>query len=152
PPFMRRRGAWSPVPEPPLSGADYVALRSRLARACDPVVPGETDHGTARHMTLADGRVLALDVLEDGGEEALWVRPAGVGGGQREVPLAGDLIPLNELVELPESLLLMGAADLGTARRLLAAVASLAAGPADTLVVVSADGTSRPRTESGVVL
>ncbi|HKQ57393.1 MAG TPA: DUF4388 domain-containing protein [Candidatus Eisenbacteria bacterium] len=152
PPFMRRRGCWSPVPEPPLTGADYEALRSRLTRACDPVGPGEMNHGSSRHMTLADGRVLSLDMLDDGSEESLWLRPAGSGTINPEDNQSGDLITLTELVELPESLLLLGAADFGTARRLLATVANLATGPADTLVMVSADGTCRPRTENGVTL
>ena len=152
PPFMRQRGAWTPVPEPELTGADYEALRARLQRACDPVGPGESAPGSSRHMTLADGRVLAMDTLDDGGEESLWLRPAGSGTLEPESSMTGDLITLTELIELPESLLLLGAADLGTARRLLATVASLAIGPADTLVMVSADGTCRPRTDHGVTL
>ena len=152
PPFMRRRGRWLPVPEPPLTREDYAALCQRLADACDPVLAGEPEPAGRRRMTLANGRILLLDSVGDGDEESLWVRPSGSLPPGVEPALVGDLGMLSTLVELPESLLVLGAAETAVTRRLLAATASLAIGPADTLLLVSPDGSGRIRTERGVSL
>lgn len=151
PPHMRRLGRWSPVPEPTLGRADYEELRARLLDACDPVTDQETTPAPDRRITLADGRALALDHVSDDAGESLWLRPVGP-MSLEPVTLAGDLAGLSALLGLPEALLLVGATDLGTARRLLVAVARLATGPADTLVVVSRDGACRPSPETGLAL
>jgi len=152
PPFMRRRGRWSPVPEPPLTREDYARLCQRLADACDPLLVGGPEPGGRRRMTLANGRVLILDPVGEGDEESLWVRPSGSALPGPEPELEGDLGMLSTLVELPESLLVLGAGDIATTRRLLAATASLGMGPADTLLLVSPDGGGRIRTDRGVSL
>jgi len=149
PPFLRRRGRWSPVPEPPLTREDFAQLSQRLNDACDPLLIGEPEPDR-RRMTLANGRVLILDPIGEGDEESLWVRPSGSTPPGVEPTLTGDLGMLSTLVEFPESLLILGAAEIATTRRLLAATASLAMGPADTLLLVSPDGTGRIRTERGV--
>jgi hypothetical protein len=103
-------------------------------------------------MTLANGRVLVLNTIGEGDEESLWVRPSGGTPLGIEPVLAGDLPMLSTLVELPEALLLVGAANLTTTRRLLAATGALAMSPADTLLLVTQDGTGRIRTDRGVSL
>lgn len=150
PPFLRRRGRWSPVPEPPLTREDYAQLCQRLNDACDPLLIGDPEPSDRRRMTLANGRVLILDPVGEGDEESLWVRPSGSTPPGIEPTLTGDLGMLSTLVEFPESLLILGAAEIATTRRLLAATASLAMGPADTLLLISPDGTGRIRTERGV--
>jgi hypothetical protein len=152
PPFMRRRGRWSAVPEPPLAQADYEELRRRFADACDPFEAGDVDHGPGRRMTLANGRMLAIEAVDDGGEESLWLRPAGTSSLETGPALTGDLDTLGALIGAPESLLLVGAASIAVARRLLGAVAGLAIGPADTVVLVSAEGVGRIRSEMGISL
>ncbi len=152
PACMRRRGRWSPVPGPALARADFDQLRRRLADACDPVAEGEREHGTSRRMTLADGRVLRLDPVGEGGEESLWVRPAGAAPLEAGPVLCGDLDMLSTLIGLPESLLILGAAEHATARRLLGAMAGLAMGPADTVLLVSTDGGGMIRTPTGISL
>jgi hypothetical protein len=151
PPRMRRRGRWSPVPEPSLSRADYEELRARILDACDPVIDEPTTPAHGRRMTMADDRVLALDLVREGDGESLWLRPVGP-TPLEPATLAGDLAGLSGLLGLPEALLLLGAADLRTARRLLDAAACLATGPADTLVVVSRDGACRPSPGTGLTL
>jgi len=155
PPYMRRRGRWSPVPEPPLARADFDQLRRRLADACDPIVIGGTEYGAGRRMTLANGRALLLEPVGEGGaagEESLWVRLAGAAPLEAGPVLSGDLDMLSTLIGLPESLLILGAGEHATARRLLGATARLAMGPADTLVLVSHDGGGGIRTTTGISL
>jgi hypothetical protein len=152
PPHMRRRGRWLPVPEPTLARADYDQLRRRLADACDPIDPGGMGPGTGRRMTLANGRALILETVGEGGEESLWVRPAGAAPFEIGPVLYGDLDMLSTLIGLPESLLIIGAAESATARRLLGATAGLAMGAADTVVLVSNDGGGTIRTATGISL
>jgi hypothetical protein len=152
PPFMRRRSRWAPVPEPALTREDYTQLRGRLGDACDPLLAGDPEPVGRRRMTLANGRVLVLDTIGEGDEESLWVRPAGGTPLGIEPVLAGDLGMLSTLVELPEALLVLGAASLSTTRRLLAATGALAMGPGDTLLFVTQDGAGRIRTDRGVSL
>lgn len=151
-PFLRRRGRWAPVPEPPLTREDYAQLSRRLGDACDPVLAGDSEPSGRRRMTLANGRVLILDSVGEGDEESLWVRQSGSAPLGMETALAGDLGMLSTLVELPESLLLLGAGTFATARRLLAATSALAMGPSDTLLLVTPDGSGRVRTDRGVSL
>ncbi|MGH7730750.1 MAG: DUF4388 domain-containing protein [Candidatus Eiseniibacteriota bacterium] len=152
PPQMRRRGRWSPVPEPALARADFDQLRRRLADACDPIQPAGSD-ATSRRMTLANGRVLLVEAIgEAGGEESLWVRLAGAAPLDTSRILSGDLDMLSTLIGLPESLLILGAGEPATARRLLGATAGLAMGPADTVILVSNDGGGAIRTPTGISL
>lgn len=151
PPYMRRRGRWSPVPEPPLSRNDYEELRTRLLEVCDPASDAGADPARDRRMSLADGRVLALGLVGDVGAESMWLRPVGP-TAPRPTTLSGDIAGLTELLGLSEALLLFGAHDLVTARRLLEAAARLATGPADTLVVVSRDEACRPTAGTGLTL
>ncbi len=152
PPFMRRRGRWSPVPEPALSISDYEQLRRRLADACDPVEDGGTGPDASRRITLANGRVLLLDTIGEGGGQSLWVRPAGAAPLESGPTLCGDLDMLSTLIGLPESLLILGAEEHSIARKLLVAAAGLAMSPADTVVLVSTDGTGAIRSPSGISL
>ena len=153
PPYMRRRGRWSPVPETALARADFDQLRRRLADACDPITVGGTEHGTSRRMTLANGRALLLEPVGEGsGEESLWVRLAGAAPLETGPILSGDLDMLSTLIGLPESLLILGAGDHATARRLLGATVGLALGPADTVVLVTNDGGGGIRTTTGISL
>ena len=151
PPRMRTQGRWARVPQPPLGREDFEELRARLLDTCDPVVNHETAQAPGRRLTLADGRALALDLLRDAEGESIWLRPLGARLPE-PAALAGDLAGLTTLLGLPEALLLLGASDLSTARRLLEAAACLATGPADTLVMVSRDGACRPAPEYGHVL
>jgi hypothetical protein len=150
PPYMRRRGRWSPVPEPILDRSDYEELRARLLEACDPLAES-SDPVRDRRMSLSDGRTLALGLVGDADAESLWLRPVGP-TPPAPTALSGDIAGLTELLGLPEALLLVGASDLVTARRLLEATARLATGPSDTLVVVSRDGACRPTPEAGLTL
>jgi hypothetical protein len=151
PPRMRRRGRWSPVPEPPLDPADYEELRARILDACDPVGDDQMTTAPGRRMTLGNGRALAVDLVRGADGESLWLRPVGP-RPLEAATLAGDLAGLTGLLGLPEALLLLGAADLRTARRLLEAAATLATGPADTLLVVSREGACRPSPKHGLAL
>lgn len=151
PPCMRRRGRWSPIPEPALSISDYEQLRRRLADACDPGDAG-SEPDTSRRITLANGRVLLLETVGEGGSESLWVRPAGAAPLDIGPTLTGDLEMLSTLIGLPESLLILGAEEHLIARRLLIATASLAMSPADTVVLVSTDGSGGIPTPSGISL
>jgi hypothetical protein len=151
PPRMRRRGGWSRVPEPPLDQERYDELRTRLFEACEPVLSDDGRVMPSRRMKLSDGRVLELDLVADASGESMWLRPAAA-APQPRAAFAGDLAGLGRLLRMPESLLLLGAADLGTARRLMEAVACRATGPADTLVVVSRDAACRPVPDTGFVL
>ena len=155
PPYMRRRGRWSPVPEPVLGRADFDQLSRRLADACDPIPIGGTEHMASRRMTLANGRALLLETVGEGGaggEESLWVRLAGAAPLETGTILSGDLDMLSTLTGLPESLLILGAGEHASARRLLGATAGLSMGPADTVVLVSNDGGGGIRTPTGISL
>jgi hypothetical protein len=152
PPYMRRRGRWSPVPEPALSRADYDQLRHRLDDACDPITAGVAQPEAGRRMTLANGRALLLEPVGEGADESLWVRIAG-GPPQEAAPVvSGDLDMLSTLTGLSESLLVLGAGEPATARRLLGATAGLAMGPGDTLLLISQDGGGMIHTPTGVSL
>lgn len=151
PPYMRRRGRWSPVPEPVLDRGDFEELRTRVLDVCDPVIETPGDPARERRISLSDGRTLAVGLVGDAGAESLWLRPVGAAPAA-PTTLAGDIAGLSELLGLPEALLLIGAPDLVTARRLLEACARLATGPADTLLVVSRDGACRPTPEAGLTL
>lgn len=152
PPCMRRRGRWSPVPEPALAISDYEQLRRRLSGACDPVEEGGAGPEESRRITLANGRVLLLDVVGEGGAESLWVRPAGAPPLEIVPTLSGDLDMLSTLIGLPESLLILGAEEHAIARKLLVATAGLAMSPADTVVLVSPDGSGSVPTAAGISL
>lgn len=152
-PYSRRRGAWARVPETSLSREEFENLCARLHDACDPFDAPAGDPPGRRRMTLGDGRVLAVERLDPGGgQDSLWIRPLG--------PLAldpatldGDVEELEGLLARREGLLLLGAPDVATSRRLVEAVARLAMGPADTLVLVSREPeTLAPHVESGVAL
>jgi hypothetical protein len=152
-PCSRRRGAWARVPEASLSREEFENLCARLHEACDPVEASAADAHGRRRMTLGDGRVLAVERLDPGGgQDSLWIRPLGP-VALDPATLDGDIEDLEALLARREGLLLLGAPDATTCRRLVEAVARLAIGPADTLVLVSREAeTLAPHVESGVAL
>jgi hypothetical protein len=153
PPSSRRRGAWARVPEAALSRDEFENLCARLHEACDPLEGHGDEPPGRRRMTLGDGRVLAVERLDPGGgQDSLWIRPLGP-VALDPATLDGDVEELEILLGRREGLLLLGAPDAATSRRLVEAVARLAMGPADTLVLVSREPeTLAPHVESGVAL
>ena len=141
---------WSPVPEPPLTRSGYAQLSQRLNGACDPLLIGRS--GTQR-SAAHDARQ-----RPGAGSSIRSARRRGVAlGAALRLDAARNRAHAHRRprhVERswwssPRSLLILGAAEIATTRRLLAATAALAMGPADTLLLVSPDGTGRIRTERG---
>jgi len=141
------------VPEGEVSRADFETLCSRLLEACDPVVEGANGDPLRRRMTLGDGRTLSIVRLDPGGnEDSLWLRPLGP-VALDPATLDGDVEELEALLGRREGLLFLGASDATTSRRLVDAVARMAMGPADTLVLVCQESAAlAPHVESGVAL
>jgi hypothetical protein len=94
-PRLRLHGEWQEIGEQPLSPPVYQELRSRLI---DSRFGGATDSGRTRRILLSDGRTVALDVVNEGSDETLWLKLADFAPIQPEelrhrfAPLPEDIL------------------------------------------------------------
>lgn len=172
PPRLRRKGEWREAAEPPMSPAAYGTMRTWLIERCRPIpqdaivpspgdaaaqAPGEgerrRDRRTMRRaLELADGRVLALDVVNRGADETLWLRPVGLPAPDSS-RLRGSIERLDQVLGIAHGLVMVGGPDLDSARALLnACVALLLAQCPESLLLVSSDWTYEHREPAGALL
>ena len=140
-PQIRQRDGWN-VPDPaPLGPAAYAEIRSRLIEACrtGPVeVPGDVP---TRRVQLPDGRVIAVEFVNEGPDESIWLRPVRLAPPDPE-GLDGDLPKLNAILDEPHGWVLAGGPDPESSRRLFhALIAELADRFSDTILLATSDST-----------
>ena len=169
PPRMRQTHQWREAAEPPLTPADYQQMRAYLLEACQPpadsaagAAEGETpapplvkagEASPASHtLGLADGRVIALELLHDGPDEAMWLRPVAIPAPDPS-RLRGSLDRLEQVIALESGLILVGGPDLDSARQMFNAVIALLLEDASkSLLLASSDWTYQHRESAGVLL
>jgi len=142
-PQIRQKDGWS-VPSPePLGPAAYAEVRSRLLDACAPgpvEVPGDVP---TRRIQLADGRTIAVEFVNEGPDESIWLRPVMLPAPD-PAGLDGDLTRLGSILDVPHGWVLVGGPDPESSRRLLhALIAELADRFSDTILLASSDSTYR---------
>jgi Domain of unknown function (DUF4388) len=149
PPRLRLHGEWQEIGEEPLSPPVYQELRSRLI---DSRFGGATDIGRTRRILLSDGRTVALDVVNEGSDETLWLKLADFAPVQPE-ELGIDSRSLEDILGVTEGLVMIGGHTLEDARLVLhALVGAIATRNGGTLVLVTNDATYKTPEGPGVVL
>src|SRR5207247_1062532 len=63
--------------------------------------------GTSHTLGLADGRIIGLEVVSDGPDEALWLRPVAIPAPDAS-RLRGSLDRLEQVINLANGLILVG--------------------------------------------
>jgi hypothetical protein len=172
-PRLRQAGDWRQASEPPLSHDSYLKMRATLLAACQPpaepaggrvVMPpaGETPAATpdepgargvtTRTLGLADGRIIALELIPDGPDEALWLHPVAIPAPDAS-RLRGSLDRLEQVINLANGLILVGGPDLDSARQMFNAVIGMLLEDASkSLLLASSDWTYQHREHAGVLL
>ena len=152
PPRIRHRKTWHQAREAPLGESEYEKLRLKMLRSCTSTSAIASGATSTRRMTLANGRSIALEFINEGPDEAMWLRPVDLPppGPER---LEGDLAVLDEILDSAQGLILIGGPTLETTRRLLhCLVAMLSDRFSATMLVVSEDDTFRHQEGPGVVV
>jgi hypothetical protein len=152
PPRRRQRGEWQETGEPPLTEAAYEDLRLRMLQACTAASAVASGASATRRVQLADGRVVAVEFVNEGPDESMWMRLVDLPAPD-PARLEGDVEELGEILDLPGGLIVAGGADPGSMRRLLHSLArALAERHGDTVLFASADETFSHIDEAGLVL
>jgi len=141
PPQIRQRDGWV-MPDPKVMGPGaYVEVRSRLLDASTPgpvEVPGDVP---SRRILLADGRTIAVEFVNEGPDESIWLRPVRLRAPD-PAGLDGDLARLGSILDDPHGWILVGGPDPESARRLFhAVIAAMAERFSDTILLASSDST-----------
>lgn len=172
-PRLRQVNEWRETAEPPLTPDAYLKMRATLLAACQPPAepaaeaappaapgtapappPGADRKADAAPHTLglADGRIIALELLHDGPDEALWLRPVAIPAPDPS-RLRGSLDRLEQVIGLANGLILVGGPDLDSARQMFNAVIGLLLEDASkSLLLASRDWTYEHRESKGVLL
>jgi hypothetical protein len=166
---MRQLHQWRDASAAPLSGDDYQQVRAYLLDACrpadaagDPAPEGATVEplptpksaagAAARTLTLADGRIIGLEIVPDGSDEALWLRPVAIPAPDPS-RLRGSLDRLEQVIALHHGLVLVGGPDLDSARQMFnAVIALMLESAAKSMLVCSNDWTYLHGERAGVLL
>ena len=141
PPQIRQRDGWV-MPDPKVMGPGaYVEVRSRLLDASIPgpvEVPGDVP---SRRILLADGRTIAVEFVNEGPDESIWLRPVRLRAPD-PAGLDGDLARLGSILDDPHGWILVGGPDPESSRRLFhALIAAMAERFSDTILLASSDST-----------
>jgi hypothetical protein len=148
-------------------------MRATLLAACQPPVepaagaevtpaPGDTPAPEPKHASkpaatshtlgLADGRIIALELIHDGPDEALWLRPVAIPAPDPS-RLRGSLDRLEQVINLANGLILVGGPDLDSARQMFnAVIAMLLEDASRSLLLASSDWTYQHHEHAGVLL
>jgi Domain of unknown function (DUF4388) len=118
-PRVRIAGRWSAAEPTPMSADAHAALWRRLTGD----TPG--DRGAPR-VTLADGRVFAIDAVGENGDTAIWVRRVALPPPDPGA-LEGPVERLVELLETRSALVLVAASTADSAERMMHALVATAA-------------------------
>lgn len=176
PPRLRQTHQWRAAAEPPLAADDYFQIRAYLLAACQP--PAEAADGSASpaaphaqgdsparlpgteggasatsHMIgLADGRIIGLEMLQDGPDEAMWLRPVSIPAPDPS-RLRGSLDRLEQVIALENGVILVGGPDLDSTRQMLnAVIALLLADAPKSLLLASGDWTYEHHEGAGLLM
>ncbi|HYM81970.1 MAG TPA: DUF4388 domain-containing protein [Candidatus Limnocylindria bacterium] len=152
PPRLKLNQAWREVDEPTLAPEAYQDIRARLMDSgVADSAPGTTPE-RRRPIELADGRVIGIEIVSEGADEALWLRPIALPAPDL-ARLDGDFESLEGILAVPEGLVLVGGPDVESARWLFHGVlAALACQHAGTVLLATHDATYRHDEVGGVVL
>jgi len=152
PPRLRQNDEWCEPQEAPLALDTYRELRNWLLEACNPLMDDSVGSGHAHRLDLADGRSVAIDLVNEGMDEALWLRPIALPAPD-PAKLEGDIERLNGILELAQGVIVVGGVDLDTTRRLFHAIIGLILDDqAESVLLASSDGTYQHREPSGVLV
>ena len=171
PPRLRQAHQWREAAEPPLTADSYLKMRAYLLDACLPPAepaagaagaeggespaPTEAERtatATSHTLGLADGRIIALELLHDGPDEAMWLRPVAIPAPDPS-RLRGSLDRLEQVIALANGLILVGGPDLDSTRQMFNAVIALLLEDASrSLLLASSDWTYQHRENAGVLL
>ena len=172
-PRLRQANEWREAAEAPLTLESYLQVRATLLAACEPPAdpassPAEPQNtneqaapaleeagrpSAASHtLGLADGRIIALELVQDGPDEALWLRPVAIPAPDPS-RLRGSLDRLEQVIGLANGLILVGGPDLDSARQMFNAVIGLLLQDVSkSLLLASNDWTFQHREQAGVLL
>ena len=143
PPQIRQKEGWIAPSAEPLGPAAYAEIRSRLLDACGPgpvEVPGDVP---TRRLQLPDGRTIAVEFVNEGPDESIWLRPVMLPAPDPAL-LDGDLARLSAILDESHGWVLVGGPDPDASRRLLhALIADLALRFPDTILLATSDSTYR---------
>ena len=118
-PRLRTNARWGDTSFTPMSVESHAALWRRLA--------GESHEvPSAPRVTLADGRMFAVDAVGENGETAIWIRRVGLAPPDPGA-LEGPVERLVELLETRSALVLVAATSADAAERMLHALVATAA-------------------------
>ncbi len=152
PPRIRQGETWSDLSSEPLPDGIYEDLRLRLLQACSPHSAVATGASALRRIVLADGHSIALEFVNEGPDESLWLRPVDL-PPPAPSRLVGDLERLEGIVEQSLGLTLVGGPTLDATRMMLHTFVSLLGSRAGgTIVLASTDETYRHRDSAAVIL
>ena len=152
PPRLRQNNEWCEPHEEPAALDDYKELRAWLLEACNPLMDYSVGSGHSHRLDLADGRIIALDLVNEGMDEALWLRPIDLPAPD-PAKLEGDVERLNAILELAQGVIVVGGVDLDSVRRLFHAIIGLMlAEQAESILLASSDGTYQHREPEGVLV
>ncbi|HEV8480638.1 MAG TPA: DUF4388 domain-containing protein [Candidatus Eisenbacteria bacterium] len=115
-------GAWLTAGELLRGQQTYEDLRSRLIGASDG--PADTLRGVTRLVTMEDGRQVAVTVIGEGAEEALWVRLLSLPAPDPSL-LDGPWERLHPIVDLQQGLVMAAGPTPEAVERLLHALVAL---------------------------
>jgi len=149
---LRQRRAWHLARDASLMESEYEELRLQLLKSCMAKSLVASGASPTRRIALADGRSVALEFVNEGPDEALWLRPVDLPPPDPS-RLQGDEAALDDVLDSAQGVILVGGPTLETTRRLLhALVASLSDRFSATMLLVSADDTYRHREGPSVIL
>jgi hypothetical protein len=101
---------------------------------------------------LADGRIIGLELIQDGPDEAMWLRPVSVPAPDPS-RLRGSLDRLEQVIAHESGLILVGGPDLDSTRQMFnAVIALLLADAPKSLLLASGDLTYEHQEGAGLLL
>lgn len=151
-PRRRQRGEWQAASDPILTEADYEDIRLRVIQACTAASAVATGAASTRRILLADGRAVAVEFVNEGPDESMWLRLVDLPAPD-PARLEGDVEELGEILDLPGGLIVAGGADPGSMRRLVHTLArALAERHGETVLFATVDETFAHSDEAGLVL
>ena len=152
PPRTRQGETWSDLSAESVPEVIYEELRLRLLQACTPASAVATGASATRRIELGDGRSIALEFVNEGPDESLWLRPVDL-PPPAPSRLVGDLERLDGITEQTLGLTLVGGPTLEATRMMLHTFVGLLGSRAGgTIVLASTDETYRHSDSAAVIL